>query len=210
MTVQSVGGPDHEKNHRDLHCNLYVPLLRLAFGDETTWGGNRACVLFAGEGREAALLAPYVNELLVTDSSQECLDALHQRFEAEHRVRVVPGDGETLKGIATESIHTLTALVALMHLGRRPVRESYAHEIVRVLAPGGRALLQVMEGVGAVEQHFDSYGAPDVGFTSEEEVVAYWSAYLPIRWVLRTPPVPRGRAERCWWWVCLEKTGLWQ
>lgn len=203
MTAQAVGGEDHETFHRRLHCGFYLPLLRLAFGDESTWSDRRALVCFAGEGREAALLAPYVDELIVTDKDTECLTILRARFAAERRVRVLAGDGQSLIGLADQSVHLVTALVALMHIGQKAVRDGYAREIARVLAPGGRALVQVMQGTGGVDGDFNSYGAPDVGFATEDEVVTYWQQFLPVRWLLRTAPVPLWRSERCWWWVLL-------
>jgi hypothetical protein len=201
MTIARVGGEQHEREHRARHPTLYAPLFRFAFGDAATWGDKRACVLFAGEGREAAILAPFVRELWMVDDTPECLEALRKRFAAEHRAYVVHADA--VKDLAPASMDIITGLVALMHIGQVSVRDGYAREIQRMLAPEGRALVQVMCGTGYLDSPDHAYGAYDVGFRDEQEVVAYWQQYVPVQWVLRTPPIPYGRAEPCWWWVCL-------
>jgi len=202
MTVQRVGGEDHEREHRARHSTLYAPLFQFAFGDVATWGTKRACVLFAGEGREAAILAPFVHELWVTDDTEECLAVMRSRFAAERRVHVSPANVGT-DALPYASIDILTGLVTLMHIGAASVRDHYAREIKRLLSPTGRALVQVMAGEGYWHGSDHPYGNPDVGFRDDHEVTAYWAQYAPVQWVLRAPAIPVGRAEPCWWWVCL-------
>jgi hypothetical protein len=208
MSVQRVGGDYHEREHRARHATLYAPLFQFAFGDVATWGDKKACVLFAGEGREAAILAPFVREIWMLDDTEECLNAMQRRFESEHRAAVLPIS--EIGQIESGSIDIVTGLVALMHMGTTAIRNGHAEQIKRILSPTGRALVQVMCGTEYVDGPDHGYGAYDVGFRDDHEVVAYWQQYLPVRWVLRTPPIPFGRSEPCWWWVCMgEDPPLW-
>ena len=200
--IDRVGGNPHVRNHRARHVDLYLPLLRLAFGDQASWGGLRVLVLFAGQGREAEFFVPYARELTLVDDYPSCAKFLRGRFDGMDHVRVFENNGRDLAGVETGSIDCCTALVALMHICSRATRDGYAEEIRRVVRPGGRVLAQVIEGDGWLEGTDDPYGARNVGFLCEQDVVDYWERWFAVDYVVRSRPIPEGgEAGRHWWWV---------
>lgn len=211
QSIERVGGVNHENFHKPEHSRLYLPIFRLAFGDETTWGDKDVLVCFAGRGREAEFFAPFARSLTLTDGYAPCVEALRQRYEVTDRqyIHVVQGNGLDLAGIPSDSADMLTALIALMHIRPLHIRESYAREFRRVLRPGGQALIQVARMLGNDAKWETTDGAeytvtgggPNVGFASAEAATYWWEQYLETEYVVQTRTVPPDTTMPHWWWI---------
>jgi SAM-dependent methyltransferase len=97
----------------------------------------------SGTGSFAFALAPFVGEVVATDTSEEYLEA--GRALAPENVRFVEGDATALPfGYATFDI---ACCVRLLHHVRRP--ELAVSELARVTRPGGRVL--VADQLGSID-----------------------------------------------------------
>lgn len=199
-----TGGVEHEENHRARHGDIYFPILQLAFGDPAQWMDTTILVLFAGRGREAEFFLPFAKKLLLVDDNPACVEMLRQRFGDRSCTEILQNNGFDLLEIPDETVDYCTAFVALMHILSKDVRDSYAAELQRVLRPGGRVLLQVIEGDGWESVLEGAYGSRNVGFLSDQKVYEYWSRYFEVELIIRTRAIPSG-VGKCWWWVVGKK-----
>ena len=97
----------------------------------------------SGTGALAFALAPYVGEVVATDTREDYLEAA--RAIAPENVRLLEGDATALPfGYATFDI---AGCLRLLHHVRRP--ELAVSELVRVTRPGGRVL--IVDQLGSID-----------------------------------------------------------
>ena len=96
--------------------------------------------LAAGHGRSSARLLETAGAVVLVDINPSCLEACRVRFRDEPRVRFVPTDGYSLRGIDDGSITLVYCFDAMVHFAPEVV-VAYLAEIARVLEPGGHAFL---------------------------------------------------------------------
>lgn len=95
-----------------------------------------------GPGRMTAALAERFDRVLAVDVSPAMLARARAAVPASNvEFQVVPGD--RLDGVATGSVGSVVCYLVLQHLPRRDVALGYLCEFARVLAPKGRAYVQV-------------------------------------------------------------------
>lgn len=204
--AEIVGDKSHELAHRARHDDLYWPLFEKTFGAPSTWGDRLALVMFAGQGREAEMLAPHCQHVVCVDANPSCVKHLLHLFAARPNVTVIENNAVDLCGVPSGSVDMLTALVALMHIQHRCVRDNYLSEFVRVLDPNGTALLQFCEGSDWHVRATTGYGnLPDVGFPSEHALRQYLGQWLTVRDVYTTGPINHPQSARWWWAACARK-----
>ena len=95
-----------------------------------------------GPGRMTIDLAERFDRVLAVDVSPAMLEAARQRVVAPNvELRLVSGD--LLDSVEDGVADVLVCYLVLQHLPRRAVVLAYLREFARVLAPGGRAFLQI-------------------------------------------------------------------
>jgi SAM-dependent methyltransferase len=95
-----------------------------------------------GPGRMTAALAGRFERVLALDVSPAMLDEARKAVSAPNvEFRLV--SGESLESVEGGAADVLVCYLVLQHLPRRVVVLTYLHEFARVLAPNGRAYLQI-------------------------------------------------------------------
>jgi SAM-dependent methyltransferase len=102
----------------------------------------RALDLGCGIGRVMRPLAAHCREITGVDISTEMLAQASDYLHGAPNARLVRTDGRSLPGVADGSIDFLYSLLCFIHVDKRTAFR-YFQEIRRVLAPGGRAFLQL-------------------------------------------------------------------
>ncbi len=125
--------------------------------------GTRALEIGPGGGKWTVRLAPRVHSLIVFDVADAMLARTRQRCEAEGLANVsfVLGDGHGLTGVPDESLDLVFSYDVFVHIALEDT-VAYIDELVRVLAPGGAAIVHhaVAETAAAgnrIESHNDWY-----------------------------------------------------
>jgi SAM-dependent methyltransferase len=93
-----------------------------------------------GGGRWTEYLLERAGEYVGIDISSSCVIHCQGRFGSDRRARFVVGSGRDLAAVADLSIDAIWSFDAFVHINREEV-EGYAREFVRVLRPGGVAVI---------------------------------------------------------------------
>ncbi|MGY2003493.1 class I SAM-dependent methyltransferase [Blastococcus sp. SYSU DS1024] len=124
----ALGRQDVERSRADL-ARLGLP---------TRW--SRVLDFGCGAGRLSQALAEHADEVIGLDVSAPMLAAARRLDRSGGRVRFVLGADSDLRAFPDGSVDLVYSERVLQHLPR-PVLEGYLTEFVRVLAPGGVAVL---------------------------------------------------------------------
>lgn len=109
-------------------------------GDDARGG---TCVeVGCGFGRMTAPLAGRFDRVVALDVSPRMLDLARAAVPASN-VEFALVSGSSLEPVADTSADVLVCYLVLQHLPRRNLIDAYLREIARVLAPGGRAFVQL-------------------------------------------------------------------
>ncbi len=149
-----------------------------------------ALEIACGHGRHTYQLLSEYPECVVTaqDINQENIDSVKGRFEGDSRVSPLLGNGYDLTPLRDESFTLVFSYDAMVHFDDEVVF-SYLQEIVRVLKPGGRALLHHSNWTGTPGgSHRDNrgwrnfmshiwvaHGAQKLGLNVVQQVVIPWA-----------------------------------
>jgi SAM-dependent methyltransferase len=129
---QYVGDPATAKDELD---SLFSRL-----GDDPRGG---TCVeVGCGFGRMTGELATRFDRVVALDVSPLMLELARTRVPAGN-VLFLPVSGTSLEPVESGSADVLVCYLVLQHLPARDVVVGYLHEFARVLAPGGRAFVQL-------------------------------------------------------------------
>jgi ArsR family transcriptional regulator len=109
-------------------------LAALAALAEPTWV---VADLGCGTGQVSAAVAPFVARVIAVDASAAMLQAAKKRLLGIHNIELRRGELEALP-IDDALIDAATLMLVLHHV---PEPERALHEVVRVLKPGGRAVI---------------------------------------------------------------------
>ncbi len=95
----------------------------------------------AGHGRIGRLLYPYATrELVLVDIMPDCVHACQRAFQSRPTVRCLQGDGESLRGVADNSVDLAISFYSLVGADAHTLN-AYTCELQRVLSPNGVAFL---------------------------------------------------------------------
>ena len=109
-------------------------------GDDPRGG---TCVeVGCGFGRMTSPLAERFDKVFAVDVSPRMLELARASVSAPN-VEFVLVSGSTLEPVAEGTADALVCYLVLQHLPRRRLIEAYLREFSRVLAPGGRAFVQL-------------------------------------------------------------------
>ncbi len=103
--------------------------------------GDTCVEVGCGPGRMTGYLAERFRRVIAVDVSPAMLERARANVPANVELRLV--SGERLDGVEDAVCDTLVCYLVLQHLPRRGLVLCYLREIGRVLAPGGRALVQL-------------------------------------------------------------------
>jgi ubiquinone/menaquinone biosynthesis C-methylase UbiE len=105
-------------------------------------GSDFTCVLdlATGQGRNAAMLLPLAQQLILVDIQPANIEICRKRFGKDPRVAYLVNNGYDLRGVPSGVVTLLYCFDAMVHFDSDVVR-AYLAETQRVLAPGGRAFL---------------------------------------------------------------------
>jgi SAM-dependent methyltransferase len=93
-----------------------------------------------GAGRWTQALLDRASEYIGIDISSTCIAHCRSHFGGDSRARFTVGSGRDLAGVADRSIDAIWSFDVFVHINRAEV-EAYAREFVRVLRPGGVAII---------------------------------------------------------------------
>ncbi len=108
-----------------------------------------------GGGRWTETLVDIADRLIAVDISAECLRVCAERFHDADNVEFVLTPGNSLPGVADESVDAIWSFDVFVHINRAEV-EKYAAEFARVMRPGG---------VGVI--HHGTVGGKNGGWRSD-------------------------------------------
>ncbi len=94
----------------------------------------------AGAGEWSEALLQHVSQLTLVDIVPRCLDICKIRFEAYRNINYLVNDGQSLQGVAPQSINLVLAMNVFIQNGPDVVH-SYLNAIAHVLAPNGTAVI---------------------------------------------------------------------
>jgi ubiquinone/menaquinone biosynthesis C-methylase UbiE len=94
----------------------------------------------AGRGRNSLKLAQHAQRVICVDINQDNINCLQQRFWGDNRFEVVQTDGASLRGIKSGSVDLAYSFDSMVHFDLSVV-SAYLGECMRVLCPGGHALI---------------------------------------------------------------------
>jgi SAM-dependent methyltransferase len=105
-------------------------------------GADFTCVLdlATGRGRNARMLLPLSQRLILVDIRPENIAFCRARFGEDPRITYVANNGYDLRDVPDGSVTLFYSFDAMVHFDSDVVR-AYLAEARRVLAPGGRAFL---------------------------------------------------------------------
>jgi len=106
--------------------------------------GSRVLDLGGGPGRHAEWLATRGHRVVLADVSPELVAAARARLASPNVEDIVEVDACDLGRFETESFDAVVALGPFYHLPDSQRRDRAAEELVRVLRPGGIAVIAVM------------------------------------------------------------------
>lgn len=104
--------------------------------------GDLCVEVGCGPGRMTGYLAERFRRVIAVDVSPAMLAQARASVDAAN-VEFMAVSGERLDGVGDGVADTLLCYLVLQHLPRRRLILGYLREFARVLAPGGRALLQL-------------------------------------------------------------------
>jgi SAM-dependent methyltransferase len=93
-----------------------------------------------GAGRWTAALLERARAYVGIDISSTCIALCSERFGADPRARFAVGSGRDLAGVGDGTIDAIWSFDVFVHINRAEV-DGYAQEFVRVLVPGGIAVI---------------------------------------------------------------------
>jgi len=93
-----------------------------------------------GGGRWTGALLARASRYVGVDISATCIEHCRKKFGGDPRASFVVGSGRDLAGVADASIDAIWSFDAFVHINRAEV-EGYTQEFVRVLKPGGVAVV---------------------------------------------------------------------
>ena len=93
-----------------------------------------------GGGRWTAPLLERAREYVGIDISAACVEHCRKRFGNNPRARFSVGSGRDLADVLTDSVDVIWSFDVFVHINAAEV-EGYLAEFVRVLRPGGRAII---------------------------------------------------------------------
>jgi SAM-dependent methyltransferase len=152
---------------------------------------DRASVveIACGHGRHGAQIVDTVGSLLLLDINEGNIEFCRKRFHGRETVRCEVNNGYDLQPAATGSADAIFSYDAMVHF-EPDVMASYLSDIIRVLKPGGRALLHhsaYSANPGAhysANPHYRNYMTPDLfkhfalraGLTVVSQEIFGWGA----------------------------------
>jgi SAM-dependent methyltransferase len=95
----------------------------------------------AGGGRFTEVLLPRCRKLIAVDTSPTMLEILRERFAGDIRLECQLVDGQGLGQIGDDSVDAAFSYGVFVHLQHWDIY-NYLEELLRVLRPGGKALIQ--------------------------------------------------------------------
>jgi len=107
--------------------------------------GARVLEIGPGGGRWSAELAQRARRLVLLDVSEAALASCRERLAPYDNVAFLHGDGRGLTGVADASIDAIWSFDVFVHVTPLDLA-GYLDEIVRVLAPGGVAVIHHSDG----------------------------------------------------------------
>jgi ubiquinone/menaquinone biosynthesis C-methylase UbiE len=93
-----------------------------------------------GAGRWTAALLERARNYIGIDISSACIEHCRKRFDDEPRAQFFVGSGRDLADVANESIDAIWSFDVFVHINAAEV-DGYVGEFVRVLRPGGVAII---------------------------------------------------------------------
>lgn len=105
-------------------------------------GSDFTCVLdlATGHGRNAAMLLPLAQRLILVDIQPGNIGICRKRFGSDPRITYLVNNGYDLRDVPAGTVTLLYCFDAMVHFDSDVVR-AYLAEARRVLVPGGRAFL---------------------------------------------------------------------
>jgi len=140
-------------------------LQRLIKTYESTWlprlfelsRGTVGLDVGCGFGRTLAWLHTWFDHVIGVDVSQHAIALAGQRLQGVDNVQLLVNDGASLPAtIASSSVDFIYSLNLFEHIPRSFAR-SYLRDFARVLAPGGRAVFNLLGGVNQLRRS-ERYG----------------------------------------------------
>jgi SAM-dependent methyltransferase len=135
-------------------------LQRLIKIDEAVWlprlfdfrTGSVGLDLGCGFGRTLAWMHSWFDQMIGVDVSQHAIDLARQRLQGVANVQLMVSDGAKLPlTIADGSVDLIYSLNLFEHIPRS-FTKSYLRDFARVLAPGGRAVFNLLSGVRQLQR----------------------------------------------------------
>jgi SAM-dependent methyltransferase len=102
--------------------------------------GARALEIAPGYGRWTEYLRQRAGTLALVDLNQSCLDACQARFADHDNITYHLTEGSSLDFLADASIDFAWSFDSFVHM-EPSIIQAYLHELARVLAPGGTAVI---------------------------------------------------------------------
>lgn len=107
-----------------------------------------------GVGRMTRRLSELSSQVIGADVSDEMLDRARVNLAnfPNTQLMLLPGDGN-LPDVNDASVDFIFSYITLQHIANKTHQIRYIHEAARVLAPGGRMLIQIRRSSAAVWMH---------------------------------------------------------
>lgn len=107
--------------------------------------GGAVLEIGPGGGRWSAVLAERASHLTLVDVSERPLELCRQRLAGQGNIDYVLSSGTDLPGVRSGKIDAVWSFDVFVHIAPRD-QAAYLHEIARVLAPGGVAVVHHADG----------------------------------------------------------------